>query len=491
MITITKKLCLSVAMLVASAQQAVAQTRESIEALRTETTRNLKENILPFWMDKVVDPAGGFYGVVLNDGTPIPGADKGAVLNARILWTFSQAYRLYALEPYRQMADRAADYYVSHFVDPIYGGVFWSLNSDGYFKNTVKQTYAAAFGIYGLSEHFRATGCQRSLQTAIAIYQTLEERVHDKAGLGYIESFQRDYTRSQVKGVDGQMDASKTMNTHIHVLEAYTTLYHVWPNEALKANLRELLQILNTRLYSPKRNHLILYCDDDWTPTGGEVDSYGHDIETAWLMCEAAAVVGDPELEAKVKTQALKMTETALKEGLNEEGVMRYEKVDGEYSKRLAWWPQCETVIGAINAWQLTGNKAFFEAAQRNWEYVKAHFVDETHGGWYKGLTEDGSPAREPKVSEWNCPYHNSRMAFELAKRLEPAHVHTEVPCFFRHISLEESILAIHSPRLMFCWATSLRMASSRGRSGGLMHFTRAKPALMSSSWSLILPAIR
>lgn len=425
--TVVKTVCVAFAMLAASVQQVTAQTKESIEALRTETSRNLRENILPFWMEKVKDPAGGFYGVVLNDGTPIAGADKGAVLNARILWTFSQAYRLYALEPYRQMANRAADYYVSHFVDPVYGGVYWSLNGDGGIKNPIKQTYAAAFGIYGLAEHFRATGCKKSLQTAIAIYKTLEERVHDKAGLGYIESFQRDYSRSQIKGVDGQESASKTMNTHIHVLEAYTTLYQVWPNETLKANLKELLQILGTKLYSPKRSHLIMFCDDDWTPVGGEEDSYGHDIETAWLMCEAAAVVGDQELELKVKAQALKMTETALKEGLNAEGVMRYEKVNGVYSKRMAWWPQCETIIGAVNAWQLTGNKMFFEAARRNWEYVKTHFVDETHGGWYKGVTEDGKPAREPKVSEWNCPYHNSRMAFELTRRLEPATVHTEV----------------------------------------------------------------
>ena len=427
MTTITRSACLSMAMLLASLQQLAAQTAALMEALRTETTRNLQENILPFWMEKTVDPAGGFYGVVLNDGTPIPGADKGAVLNARILWTFSRAYRQEALEAFRQMADRAADYYVSHFVDPVYGGVYWSVTSDGGIKNPTKQTYAAAYGIYGLAEHFRATGCQKSLQTAIGIYQTLETRVHDKAGLGYIESFPRDYIRNQIRGVDGQESASKTMNTHIHVLEAYTTLYQVWPNEELKTNLLELLQLLRTHLYDAKRRHLVLFCDDDWTPAGDQADSYGHDIETAWLMCEAAAVVGDPDLQAKVHAQALQMTETALKEGLNAEGAMRYEKVNGTYSRRMAWWPQCETIIGAVNAWQLTGKEAFLEVARKTWDYVKAHFVDEVHGGWYKGLTEDGKPSREPKVSEWNCPYHNSRVAFELAERLRPAAVHTEV----------------------------------------------------------------
>lgn len=414
-------------MLMASAGQGFAQTAEETERLKAETTQNLVENILPFWMEKTVDPDGGFYGVVLNDGKAIVGADKGAVLNARILWTFSKAYRHHALESYRQMADRAADYFITHFIDPKYGGVFWSLDSDGGIKNPAKLTYAAAFGIYGLAEHFRATGNRRSLQAAVSIYRTLEDRTHDKERQGYIESFMRDYTRGQLKGVDGELNASKTMNTHIHVLEAYTTLYQVWPNEELKANLCELLDILSTRLYSPERGHLILFCDDDWKPVGEAIDSYGHDIETSWLMCEAANTLGLPELKEKVEAQAVRMTEVALKEGLDGQGAMRYEKKAGTYSRRLSWWPQCETIIGAVNAWQLTGNKRFFEVAQRNWDFVKAHFVDHAHGGWYKSLTEDGQPGREPKVSEWNCPYHNSRMAFELADRLQHPAVHTEV----------------------------------------------------------------
>ena len=205
-----------------------AQTKVEMEQLRQEVTDNLTENILPFWMEKTVDPDGGFYGVVMNNGKAADNADKGAVLNARILWTFSKAYRHYGLESYRQMADRAAEYYITHFIDRKYGGVYWALTSEGVAKNTTKQTYACAFGIYGLAEHFRATGDKRSLEAAIKLYQTLESKVHDKAKLGYIEMFQRDYTRGQQHGVDGHASASKTMNTHIHVLEAYTTLYQVF-----------------------------------------------------------------------------------------------------------------------------------------------------------------------------------------------------------------------------------------------------------------------
>ena len=362
-----------------------AQTKAEMEQLRQEVTQNLTENILPFWMENTVDPDGGFYGVVMNDGKAADNADKGAVLNARILWTFSKAYRHYGLESYRQTADRAAEYYLAHFIDRKYEGVYWALTSEGVAKNTTKQTYASAFGIYGLAEHFRATGDKRSLEAAIKLYQTLESKVHDKAKLGYIEMFQRDYTRGQQHGVDGHASASKTMNTHIHVLEAYTTLYQVWPNDELKANLKELLGILSSKLYDQKR----------------------------------AAVVGDPDLKARVEAQAVKMARTALDEGLDNEGAMRYEKTSKGYSSRISWWPQCETVIGAVNAWQLTGDRRFFDAAVRNWAYVKAHLVDQTNGGWYKDLDEQGKPSPwSPKASEWNCPYHNSRMGYELAERL-------------------------------------------------------------------------
>ncbi len=396
----------------------IVASADTVGILREETMQNLKENILPFWMEKAVDPAGGFYGMVFNDGKVVENAPKGAVLNARIIWTFSKAYRLDRQEKYKLMANRAADYYILHFVDTTYGGVFWQVDSEGHPKDMTKQTYACAFGIYGLAEHFRATGDRRSLEAALKLYSTLEEKVHDKIGMGYIESFQRDYLKASLIGVDRQADASKTMNTHIHLLEAFTTLYQVWPDAGLRENLKELLNILQTRLYSAQRNHLILYCDDNWNPIG-ETDSYGHDIETSWLMSEAAAVVGDPVLKKQVDGQAVKMTRTALKEGLNAEGVMLYEKTPKGMSKKVSWWPQCETIIGCVNVWQLTGDPLFLDVALKNWTYVKTHFVDNERGGWFKELSEDGLPLNVPKVSEWNCPYHNSRLAFELAERLK------------------------------------------------------------------------
>ncbi len=448
-----------------------AQLVPQTEMLAREVEQDLTGGILPFWLNHAVDPAGGFHGTVLNDGSPVPGADKGAILNARILWTFSRAYRTYGLACYKETADRAAGYFRQHFIDPQSGGVYWTVDSAGAVKDATKQIYATAFGIYGLSEHFRATGDLESLEAAQALFRFVQDRAHDAAGRGYFEVLAWDGSRAAVKGVDGQAGATKTMNTHIHLLEGMTCLYLAWPDPEVRAALTELLEILQTRLYNPDTKHLILYCDDAWRPLE-TVDSYGHDIETSWLMCEAAEAVGDPALLAKVQRQAVAMVDTALAEGLNADGAMRYERTAAGYREDLSWWPQCETVIGCINAWQITGERKYFDAAARCWAFIRTHFIDEEHGGWYKALARDGSPAmREPKASLWNCPYHNARVGFELATRLQRAAVQTEVIAW-------SNITAVRSEGELIDFESSLRVgtpggqieASGRARQNGIRY---------------------
>ena len=437
---------------VAASAQTLAQTR----TLAREVEQDLTEGILPFWLDHAVDPAGGFYGTVANDGTPQPGADKGAILNARILWTFSRAYRTYGLASYKEAADRAAAYFKEHFIDPRYGGVYWTVDSEGTMKDGTKQIYASAFGIYGLSEHFRATGDLSSLAAAQALFRFVQDRAHDAARGGYREVLARDGARAEIKGVDGHAGATKTMNTHIHLLEGLTGLYLAWPDPEVKAALTELLDILQTRLYDAQTHHLILYCDDDWKSMD-PVDSFGHDIETSWLMCEAAEAVGEPALLERVRRQAVQMVDTALAEGLDADGAMRYERTAAGYSGTRSWWPQCETVIGCINAWQITGERRYFDAAARCWDHIKAHFIDRTHGGWYKGLARDGSPSREPKASLWNCPYHNARVGFELRTRLQHPAVHTEVMAW-------SNITGVRSEGELIDFESSLRVGTPGGR---------------------------
>lgn len=418
---------LTVILLCMTGISAFAQNSTERQDLLEEIEKDLTENILPFWMEKSVDPDGGFYGVIDNSGNAVEGAPKGGVLNARILWTFSKAYGIYGLDEYREMADRAQREIIDRFIDPAYGGVYWQINPDGSIYDGTKQTYCLAYGIYGLSEHFRATGNEESLDAAISIFRTLEDKVHDKTLGGYIESFTRDWTEPGLKGVDGREGAVKTMNTHIHILEAYTSLYRVWPDEEVRECIAELIGILQTKLYDSRTRHLILFCDNDWNPLE-EVHSYGHDIETSWLLSEAAEAIADPDLIAQTASQAVEMTDTALDEGWNEDGAMIYEKSPEGYRRHLSWWPQCETVIGCLNAWEITGDEKYFNAARKTWNYIKDNFIDRENGEWFRRLNAEGKPSmREPKVSEWNCPYHNSRVGFEALERLAPDKVHTEV----------------------------------------------------------------
>ncbi|MCR4825226.1 MAG: AGE family epimerase/isomerase [Bacteroidales bacterium] len=432
-----------------------AQTPAQVSALATEIETDLTGNILPFWTTHAVDPDGGFYGTLSFEGQPEPDADKGAILNARILWTFSRAFRTYGLESYRERADRAAAYFKQHFIDPKYGGVYWTLDPEGKVKDATKQTYATAFGIYGLSEHFRATGDLSSLEAARTLFRYIQDRTLDRTGRGYFEVLARDGSRTGAEGVDGQTGATKTMNTHIHLLEACTNLYLAWPDPEVKTALTDLLDLLQTKLYHAQTHHLILFCNDSWK-TIGAVDSFGHDIETSWLLYEAAEALGDPQRLAAVRRQTLDMVDTALAEGLNAAGAMRYERSASGYRDNLSWWPQCETVIGCINAWQITGESRYFEAARRNWDFIRTHFIDTLHGGWHMALAADGTPAREPKGSLWNCPYHNARMGFELRTRLAPRTVHTEVMAW-------SNITGVRSEGELIDFESSLRV----GRPGG------------------------
>ena len=426
----------------------LCQTRAQIEELSASIENNLTENILPFWMDYTVDPDGGFYGTVMNDGTA-RATDKGAILNARILWTFSRAYRIYGIPAYKEMADRAAEYFKAHFIDKKYGGVFWAVDSEGGMSDGTKQTYANAFGVYGLAEHFRATGDLSSLEAAKDIFHTLQKHAHDPARKGYIEVFDRDWSCTEAKGVDGRA-STKTMNTHIHVMEGFTNLYLAWPDQEVKDAILELLDILQTHLYNADTKHLILYCDDDWNVVGTS-DSYGHDIETSWLMCESADIVGDEALKAKIRRQAIEMVDVALAEGIRPDGGMKYE------GERLQWWPQCETVIGCINAWQITGQKKYFDAAVKCWDFTDRYFVDHEVGGWYKDITEDGTPfERSAKASMWNCPYHNSRMAYEVVARLAHPAVHTEVMAW-------SNITGVRSEGELIDFESTLRVGTPGG----------------------------
>ena len=381
-----------------------------VAQLRQEIVQDLTENILPFWVSHSPDPSGGFYGTLNFDGTPRANAMKGGILNARLVWTFSAAYRMLKDEQYLALANRAQRYFLDHFIDPEFGGSFYTVTADGEPLAIQKDTYQNAFAIYGLSEHYRATGNKESLDAAIAIYRKLTEHAYDPVNGGFIESFTRDWQM-----ID--MDSPKTMNTNLHVLEALTNLYRVWNDDGLGKHLQEEIYVMSHKVLDQETWHERLFLTMDWV-NRQDIDSYGHDIEFSWLLVEAAEVLGDEKILKDAERIAVHLATVQLEQGIDANGAMMYEKSGDHLNADLSWWPQAETVVGSLNAWQISGDRKFLDAAVRTWEWIKINMIDHEYGEWYIGVNPDGTPQKKRvKADQWRCPYHNSRMGFEVMTR--------------------------------------------------------------------------
>lgn len=388
---------------------------------RQELLDNLTTNILTYWSEKMVDPRGGFFGRRDGYDRLDENAEKGAILNARILWSYSAALRLTGSDEYREMALRSRDYILNHFIDKEYGGVYWSLNADGTPLDTRKQFYAIAFTIYGLSEHFRATGDEKSLELAKSLFHDIEKHSRDFEKDGYLEAQTRDWQPiADMRLSDKDDNASKTMNTHLHIMEGYTSLLRVWRDPELLEATRGLLRIFLDRILDRETWHLGLFFNDDWVRQDG-IFSYGHDIEASWLMLETAMVVGDKELYDETLAATEKIAFAAL-EGRKKDGSMVYERHgDGTLDTDLHWWVQAEDVIGQLYLAAYHGKPEFIRDAEESWRYIKDNLVDYDNGEWYwSRLGSDGSVNRkDDKAGFWKCPYHNSRMCIESIETLE------------------------------------------------------------------------
>lgn len=381
---------------------------------------NLTDNILSYWATKMIDPRGGYYGRRDGFDRLHPDAPKGAILNARILWSFSAAYRFTGNKEYGELALRARDYIMRHFIDPEFGGVFWSVDAEGNPLDTKKQFYAIAFTIYGLSEHYRATGNVESLETAIDLFHLIEAKSRDYAKGGYIEATNRDWSPiADMRLSEKDENASKTMNTQLHILEAYTSLLRVWDNEELREALRGLIRIFLDKILNKGNYHLHLFFNDDWQMLDNEI-SYGHDIEASWLLYEAAEVLGDPSIMAEVKDVTQKIAVAAM-QGLCDDGSMIYEKhADGRMDTDRHWWVQAETVVGMLYLWKHHGMDEMHEKACHTWDYIKHHLVDHRNGEWHWSILGDGEiDVKDDKAGFWKCPYHNSRMHLEALSLME------------------------------------------------------------------------
>ena len=392
------------------------------DLMKQEVQDVLQTNILPFWLDKMIDRENrGFYGRIDGHGVLRPDAEKGAILNARILWTFSAAYRVLKRPEYLAAATRAKDYILEHFYDKEFGGIYWSLDSLGRPKDTKKQFYAIGFAIYGLSEYARATADREALDYAIRLFECIEQHSLDRKDNGYIEACTREWGKIEdMRLSDFDANYPKSQNTHLHIIEPYTNLFRIWKDERLEKALRNLINIFTDKILNPETHHLDLFFDNDWTRGAGHLESYGHDIECSWLMHEAALVLGDEEVLRKVEP-IVKLVAKASEKGLNADGSMVHEaNVDtGHVDDDLHWWVQAEAVVGFFNIYQYFGDEQALEKATHCWQYIKQNLIDNENGEWYWSRHADGTlNLEDDKAGFWKCPYHNGRMCLELIERI-------------------------------------------------------------------------
>lgn len=381
--------------------------------------QNELERILSYWSTVAFDKENDrFYGKIGNDNQVDVFASLGSVLYSRILWSFSAGYKATGNTDYLNFADKAYEYLINKFLDKEFGGVYWSLDAKGEPLDTKKQIYALSFAIYGLTEYYMVRKEAKALDVAIGLYVLIEEHSFDPIQLGYLEAFSRDWTSADDLRLSAKdANEKKTMNTHLHVLEAYTNLYRVWPETSVLNQIRKLIGVFIDHIIHKETAHLQLFFDENWN-SKSTIISYGHDIEASWLLLEAAEVTNDEELIAKVKEIAVRIANAAAK-GLSDDGGLNYELEDGHLSADKHWWVQAEALVGFYNAYQLSGEKVFIGRFEKSWNFIEKYILDVDKGEWYWGVHNDYSIMQhEDKAGFWKCPYHNSRACIEIMRRI-------------------------------------------------------------------------
>lgn len=386
-----------------------------------ELTQELTGDILPYWMNKMVDKEhGGFYGRRNGYDELDATAGKGIILNTRILWIFSSAARMLKDPAYRETADRAYRYICDQFIDRKNGGVYWMLDYKGNPAQTKKQIYAQAFAIYAFTEYFLATGIQDALNEAIHLFELIERYSFDQEENGYLEAFDEEWNLLEdLRLSDKDANEKKTMNTHLHVLEAYTLLFAAWKNKKLENQLRNLIVLFKEKIINTNFQY-DLFFDEHWK-LQSEITSFGHDIEGSWLLCAAAEVLDDDVLLNEVQQLAINTVNRTLAEGLDTDGGLMNETNPGKLSDTdKHWWPQAEALVGLANAWQINGNDQYLKTAAKVWSFIKQYMIDKKNGEWYWRVDRDGNiNYEEDKAGPWKCPYHNGRAVLEIIKRIK------------------------------------------------------------------------
>ncbi len=395
---------------------------EILTRLKEEFNNELKQNILHYWLKYTMDEKnGGYVGTINCDNIPQYDDPKGGILHSRILWTFSAAYKVFGNEEYKIAADRAYEYLKNHFIDKVYGGTFWLVDASGNPFDDRKHVYAQAFSIYSLAEYYLAVKDEEALNQAINLYNLIEKHASEPKNGGYFEAFSREWNLIEdVRLSDKDKNEPKSMNTHLHILEGYTNLYRAWPNSQLKEQLTTLVQIFIDKIVNESTTSMINFMDLDWTPKS-DIISFGHDIETTWLLCEAVNLLDNDDLIHTVNNIAISVTESVIRNGVDKDGGLLNEaNLSGIIDSDKDWWPQAEAVIGFLNAYEISGKKEYLQASFDSWAFIKSCLIDYTYGEWYEKVNQQGEPYKEmDKVRSWKGPYHNGRAALEVIERVD------------------------------------------------------------------------
>ena len=385
---------------------------------KEEFKSHLTDRIIPFWKSLRDNEEGGYYGFMDYDLKVDKKAVKGCILNSRILWFFSNAYMVLGDESLKEEAGHGYEFMKKCCIDRENGGIFWSMTYDGKPDDTMKHTYNQAFAIYALSSYYDISKDEEALKEAFSLYRIIETKCKDETG--YLEAADREFKKisNDALSENGVM-ADRTMNTLLHVYEAYTELYRVTKDAEVKERLIDIINTFADKVYNRELNRQEVFFNNSWESII-DLHSYGHDIETAWLMDKGVDILDIPEVTEKMYpiTKALtkKIYETAF-DGRS----LANECESGVVDERRIWWVQAETVLGFMNGYLKDNSKTeYIDAAEAQWKFIQDYVVDKRDGSeWFKEVRKDGSPYEGLEIVEpWKCPYHNGRMCIEVIRRM-------------------------------------------------------------------------
>lgn len=390
-------------------------------AFVNEIETHLKEKLIPFWTGLKDEENGGYYGYMGYDLAIDTHYEKGCILNSRILWFFSNAYMLFGEGHLKEAAEHAYKFLKDCCIDKENGGVYWSVTYNGKISDDTKHTYNQAFAIYALSSYYDAVKDEEALKIAGELFNLIEEKCTDE--YGYLEAFSRTFEPAgNDKLSENGVMADKTMNTLLHVFEAYTEYYRVSHNEKAAARLRFMLDVFKNNVYNEKLGRQEVFFDQKYTPLI-DLYSYGHDIETAWLLDRGLEVLGDNRYIEMFALVTHALAENIYNRAFVNGSVLN-EAENGVNDTTRIWWVQAESIVGFINeGMKIPGTEEsskYFKAAEALWEYIKEFLIDKREGSeWFWSVNADGEPCQKPIVEPWKCPYHNGRMCIEVVRRMK------------------------------------------------------------------------